>query len=207
MPNNPRSITTVSPIPGYTARTLRPGHDTPSTDDVVSVASEESLAISGPSQADALRLTALLADVLELGLELINLGLLLEVEDDDRAGGGSAQPVAVGGEDESVDLVVGVERVQVLALVKIPEHGSTVLATGGTEGSVGGDGDGVDVASVSDVVGLELAGRELPNLLFAKCQSSRIRQERASNKVTSFPTRIRACVLVSLPEGSEVANT
>jgi hypothetical protein len=63
-----------------------------------------------------------------------------------------------------VDLVVGVERVEVLGLVKIPEHGGTVLATGGAQGTVGGDGDGVDVAGVTNVVSLELAGRELPNL-------------------------------------------
>ena len=46
----------------------------------------------------------------ELGLELVHLALLLEVEDGDAAGGGSAQPVAVGGEDESVDLIAGVRE-------------------------------------------------------------------------------------------------
>ena len=51
-----------------------------------------------------------------------------------------------------------------LGLVQVPEHGGTVLATGGAEGSVGGNGDGVDVAGVTDVVGLETAGSELPNL-------------------------------------------
>jgi hypothetical protein len=143
---------------------LCPRHDTPSTDLVVSVTSEQSLAVSGPGQADALGLTALLALLDELGLELINLALLLKVEDGDAAGGGGAEPVAVGGEDESVDLVAGVEGVEVLGLVEIPEHGDTVLATGGAEGSVGRDGDGVDVAGVTDVVGLETAGSELPNL-------------------------------------------
>jgi hypothetical protein len=63
-----------------------------------------------------------------------------------------------------VDLVVGVKGVEVLGLVKIPEHGGTVLATGGTQRTVGGDGDSVNVASVTDVVSLELAGGELPNL-------------------------------------------
>lgn len=64
-----------------------------------------------------------------------------------------------------MDLVVGVEGVEVLALVEIPEHGGAVLATGSAEGSIGRDGDGVDVAGVADVVGLELAAGELPNLL------------------------------------------
>jgi hypothetical protein len=63
-----------------------------------------------------------------------------------------------------VDLVVGVERVEVLGLVKIPEHGGTVLATGGAQRTVGGDSDSVDVTGVTDVVSLELAGGELPNL-------------------------------------------
>ena len=63
-----------------------------------------------------------------------------------------------------MDLIAGVERVEVLRLVEVPEHGGTVLAAGGAERTVGGDGDGVDVAGVTDVVGLETAGSELPNL-------------------------------------------
>jgi hypothetical protein len=143
---------------------LRPGHDTPGADDVVGVTGEEGLAVSGPGQRDTLGVTALLSSVGELRLQLVDLALLLEVEDDDAAGGGSAQPVSVGGEDESVDLVVGAQGVQVLGLVEVPQHGGTVLATGGAQGAVRGDGDGVDVAGVADVVGLQLAGGELPNL-------------------------------------------
>lgn len=145
-------------------RRLCPRHDTPGADDVVGVTGEEGLAVGGPGEGNALGLPALLADRGELGLELVDLGLLLEVEDDDAAGGGSAEPVSVGGEDEGVDLVVGVEGVQVLGLVKIPEHRGAVLATGGAERAIGGDGDGVDVAGVADVVGLQLAGGELPDL-------------------------------------------
>lgn len=148
------------PNPEY----LCPGHDTPRADDVVSITSEQGLAVSRPGQTDTLRLPALLSNGGELRLELINLGLLLEVEDDDAGGGGSAQPVAVGREDEGVDLVVGVQRVKVLGLVEIPEHGGTVLATGGTQRAVRRDGNSVDVASVADVVGLQLAGAELPYL-------------------------------------------
>ena len=91
--------------------------------------------------------------------------LALKVEDLDARRGGSAEPVAVGGEDEGVDLVAGVERVQVLGLVEVPQHSGTVLATGGAEGTVGGDGDGVDVAGVTAVIGLDLAGGELPDLV------------------------------------------
>lgn len=131
---------------------------------VVGVTSKQSLAISAPRQADALRLAALLADGGELRLELVDLALLLEVEDDDAARGRGAQPVPVGGEDQRVDLVAGVEGVEVLGLVEVPQHGGSVLATGGAQRSVRGDGDGVDVTGVTDVVGLQAAGRELPNL-------------------------------------------
>lgn len=147
---------------------LCPGHNAPSADEVVGVAGEQSLAVSGPGQADTLRLAALLADRGGFGLKFIDLALLLEVENDDAAGSGGAEPVAVGREDESVDLVVGAEGVQMLGLVKVPKHGGTVLAARSAEGAVGGDGDGVNVAGVANVVGLELAGGELPNL--GRCQ-------------------------------------
>ena len=42
------------------------------------------------------------------------------------------------------------------SLVQIPEHGDSVLATGGGEGTVWGDGDGVDVAGVTVVVSFQL---------------------------------------------------
>jgi hypothetical protein len=148
----------------YNNSNLCARHNTPGADLVVGVTGEQSLAISGPSEGDTLGVTALLALLNELRLELINLALLLEVEDGDGAAGGSAEPVAVGGEDESVDLIAGGEGVEVLGLVKVPEHGGTVLATGSAEGSIGGDSDGVDVTGVTDVIGLETARSELPNL-------------------------------------------
>ena len=51
-----------------------------------------------------------------------------------------------------------------LAVVEVPKHGFGVLAAGGAEGAVGGHGDGVQVATVSDVVGLELAVGQVPYL-------------------------------------------
>ena len=61
-----------------------------------------------------------------------------------------------------------------LGLVQVPEHGRAVFAAGGTERAVGGDCYGVDVAGVTDVVGLNAAGGEFPDLdeaLLAKtCQ-------------------------------------
>jgi hypothetical protein len=148
-------------------------HDAPGADLVVRVTGEKGLTVGGPGERDTLGLSALLANLDVLGLELVNLALLLEIEDDDARRSGGAQPVAVGREDESVDLVTGVERVQVLALVQVPEHGGAVLATRGAEGTVGGDGDGVDVARVTNVVSLDAASGELPNLCTKETLSAR----------------------------------
>lgn len=161
-----RSFTFLLVIPSFLFSNLRPRHDTPGADLVVGVTSEEGLAIGRPGERHTLRLAALLALLDVLGLELVDLALLLEVEDGDAGGSGGAEPVAVGGEDKGVDLVTGVEGVEVLGLVEVPEHGDTVLATGGAEGTIGGDCDGVDVTAVTNVVRLEAAGSELPNLSF-----------------------------------------
>lgn len=97
-------------------------------------------------------------------MKIIKHSLALEVEDLDGGSGSSTEPVSVGGEDESVDNVSGIERVEVLALVEVPEHGNTVLTTGGSEGAVGRDGEGVKVTGVTVVSGLQLAVGELPDL-------------------------------------------
>lgn len=85
------------------------------------------------------------------------LTLFLEIKDDNRAGSGGAQPVAVGREGKRMHLVAGVQRVEMLGLVEIPEHCRTVFAAGRAKRAIGGDGDGVDVAGVADMVGLEAA--------------------------------------------------
>jgi len=56
----------------------------------------------------------------------------------------------------------------VLRLVEVPEHGCAVFAAGRAEGAVRGDGDGVDVASVANMVSLDAAGCEFPDLV--KCK-------------------------------------
>ena len=53
----------------------------------------------------------------------------LKVKDLNARCGGSAQPVSVGRKDKSIDNVAGFERVEVLALVEVPEHCDTVLAS------------------------------------------------------------------------------
>ena len=138
--------------------------DLENTDSVVLVTSEEEAAVSRPLDRSALGVGRVLAHTGELGLELVNDALRLEVKDLDAARGGSTEPVSVGREAESVDSVTGLERVEVLAVRELPKHGDTVLATGGAERAIGRNGDGVDVAGVAVVVGLQLALAELPNL-------------------------------------------
>ena len=57
-----------------------------------------------------------------------------------------------------------VEGVEVLAVIEVPEHSLGVSAARCAQGTVGGHGDGVQVSSVTDVVGLELAVGQVPYL-------------------------------------------
>ena len=59
--------------------------------------------------------------------------------------------------------VTPVEAVQSLAFGEIPEHGSSIFATGGAEAAIGADCDGVDVAGVAEEVGAEGAIEKIPN--------------------------------------------
>ena len=147
------------------------GNDGPDSDGAVGHTGEQGLSVGGPSQGKGFRGLGVVARE-GFGSELVDDRLGLEVEDLDARLGGGAQPVSVGREDERVDNVSGLERVQVLAVVQVPKHGDTVLTTGGGQGSVGGDGEGVDVAGVTEVVGLELASVELPNLLMRKMSAT-----------------------------------
>ena len=64
-----------------------------------------------------------------------------------------------------MDLISGLKRVEVFRFIEIPEHSGAILSTRGAEGSVGRDGDGVDVAGVANVVGLDPARGEFPDLI------------------------------------------
>lgn len=107
---------------------LLPRHNPPSPDQVIRVPRKQRLPIRTPRQTHALRLPTLLTHGRIFGLQLVNLALLLEIEDDDGARRGGAEPVSVRGEDEGVDLVAGGQGVEVLGLVEVPEHGCTVFA-------------------------------------------------------------------------------
>ena len=73
-------------------------------------------------------------------------------------------PIAIGGEAKGVDGVGVIQSVQMLAIIEIPQHCFGVLAAGGTQRTVGRHGYGVQVSGVSDVVGLEPAVGQVPDL-------------------------------------------
>jgi len=135
--------------------------DVPDTDRVVGETTKQCLTVRRPGQRDAFRYPRRLGG---LGRELGNNLLALEIEDLDAARSRCAEPVAVGREDERIDNVTGLERVEMLALVEVPEHCDTVLATGRGKRAVGRDGEGVDIAGMAVVVGAQLALGELPDL-------------------------------------------
>lgn len=54
-------------------------------------------------------------------------------------------------------LVAGMQRIEVLRLVEIPEHGRTVLTARRAKRPIRRDSNGIDVARVADVVGLNAA--------------------------------------------------
>jgi len=99
-----------------------------------------------------------------IGPQSIHNDLGFQIPNLDASISGSAQPVPVGREDKGVDDLTSIEGVKALAFVQVPEHGSAVLATRGTEGTIRGNTDGVEVASVADKVVAELAVGQSPNL-------------------------------------------
>lgn len=143
-------------------------HDLPDSDHVISVTSEQVLAISRPSKGDNFWFLGWATSVTEVWLELVNEVSLLEVVDLDARGGSSAEPVSVRREGQGVDLITRWERVEVSRAVKVPKDDVTILATGGAQGSIWGDGDGGNITSVANVVSLKSWVLNVPNLKF-KC--------------------------------------
>mmetsp|Transcript_19101 Transcript_19101/g.67929 ORF Transcript_19101/g.67929 Transcript_19101/m.67929 type:complete len:325 (+) Transcript_19101:25-999(+) len=127
--------------------------DTPDTDGVVGVTGVQGGAVGGPGDAGALGLHGLLLD---LGDELGNDVLVLQIPDADARLGGSAEPVAVGGEADLVDGLSALKLVQVLTAGEVPQLGGSVFAGGGAQAAVGGDGHGAHVAGVA-LQGVEAA--------------------------------------------------
>jgi hypothetical protein len=134
--------------------------------EVIGETSKEMLTIAGPSKGDALNrdgLGFLVALLLEDNVFADNLAGL-EVPDANGRGGGSAEPVAHRREDKGMDDVISRKAGQVATLVEVPEHGLTVLTTRSAERTIRGNGNGVNVVSVSGEVHAELAVGKFPDL-------------------------------------------
>lgn len=153
-------------------------HDLPDTDEVVSVTGKEVLTISRPGKGDNLGSLGVSRGENKVGLELVNESSLLEVVDLDTRGGGSAEPVSVRREGQSMDLITGGERVKVLVLNEVPEDDVTVLATGSAKRSIRGDSDGGNVTSVANVVSNELGVLDVPDLVEKKSKVSNFSNEK-----------------------------
>ena len=95
-----------------------------------------------------------------------------------------------------MDFITGGQRVEVFGFVQVPKHGGAVFAAGRTEGAVGRNGDGIDVADVSDVIGLDSAGGKFPDLWYRVVSEISWRQVSVLRKLSSIV--ISALVIVCL---------
>jgi len=130
-------------------------------DDVVSETSVQVLTVGRPGKRSACN--SLLA-IRTSDLDLIDHVLGFQVPDLDGLVGGSDQPVLDRGEDKGVDDVLGVQGVQQLALGQVPKQGLLVFSTGGAQGAIRRDGDGVQVTVVASQVAGVLQGAGRPDL-------------------------------------------
>jgi hypothetical protein len=137
------------------------GSDSVDTNDIIRESSKERRTISRPGQTRACRDLAILRFFGANGFD-DNLGF--KIPDLDRVVSGGAEPVSVGGKDESINDLTGVKRVQALALVEVPQHGGVVLSTTGGQGAIGRHTNSVEVSSVSDKVVAKLAVGKVPDL-------------------------------------------
>lgn len=138
--------------------------DLPSSNNVICESSKKILSVKAPSNRNSSRRgretrESLLGLAEEAGGALIESGdeiSLLKIPNLDSFVGRSDEPVVIGGKGEGVDGVSSIEGVEQLLVVDVPKMSKSVLATRGTERSVGRDGDGVDVSGVSSKDGLLL---------------------------------------------------
>ena len=131
------------------------------TDQVIGVSSKENGSIRRPGKTGASRDLAVL---ILFWTEGVNNNLGFQIPNLDAIVSGSTEPVTVRGKAEGVDDFTSIQTVKTLAFVQVPKHGSSVLTTGGTERTIRGDTDSVEVSSVSDKVVAELAVGEVPDL-------------------------------------------
>jgi len=139
----------------------------PDSDDVVGITSEQGKSIGRPGQRDAVWYSGWLSVfvISDLDLELFYEFFLFEVPDSDGWSASGAQPVSVWTEDEGGDFVTAFQAVKwvVGGFAEIPKHGFSVLSTGSSQGSIWGDGDGVDVTGVAGEVVFKAKVGQVPD--------------------------------------------
>jgi len=140
-------------------------NDGVNTDKTIRIPSKQNRSIGRPRQTSTVWRRPPLTDLIEmLRSQTIYDNLALEIPNLDLLLGGGTQPVPVWGETKVVDDTAGLEGIKALALVEVPQHGDAVLTAGGTEGTVRGYADGVEVSGVTDEVVSERAGASHPDL-------------------------------------------
>lgn len=137
-------------------------HDLPHTDDVIGVANIEHLAIRRPEKRDRSRLLASGDFDTEFLVELS----ALKVVDLDARGGSGSDPETARGEGEAEDLIGASERVRVRRRVDVPDEDLAVLAGGGAKRTIRSKNSGVDVALVTNEVGIKFTGVDTPGLKY-----------------------------------------
>ena len=95
---------------------------------IIRISCKQCLTVSTPGKGEALWWLSSCRSR-HLGSEFLHQILALQVPHLDGRASCRAQPVPVGGEGEGVDGVSVVEGVQMLAVVEVPQHGLSVLAT------------------------------------------------------------------------------
>jgi len=142
------------------------GSEVPDTNGRVGVTGVERVTVRAPGQGDGLGFAGVRAseETRRVGRQFGDEVLAFEVPNLDAVGGGSAQPVAVGGEGQSVDDASGIEGVQRLVLDQVPQVGGLVATTRSTERTIRRNCDRVEVTSVAFQVLNQLAVSQAPNL-------------------------------------------
>lgn len=155
----------------------------PDSKEVVCETSKQSLTIRRPSNGHTLWLPSLLTYFSISRFELINNRpndiinksgqkkvrsgnwLALQIENFYTACSSCAQPVPVRREHKGINNITGLKRVEVFALIQVPKHGNTILASWCSKRTIRGNGNGVDVSGVAIVVGLQFELWEFPDLV------------------------------------------
>jgi len=93
-----------------------------------------------------------------------NQNLALKIPDLNAGLSGGTEPVSNGAEAQGVDGGTSFKCVELLALSKIPQVGSTLSSTRSTQRTIRRDGHSVNVTIVTFEIGDELAVRKTPDL-------------------------------------------